>query len=334
MGTRRRKTVRTVTWSIILMLFIAGCVVACQERQTIRDYFDAREFETSEEVQAILDNIDLTPSGTRIFLATHPEIQRGDVFNDQCRKAERGSQGHLLGCYTADNIHLFDVTDERLTTVVDVTAVHELLHATYKRLSQHERESLAKRLNAYYTERIETDPELEERMEVYVHLSASQFANELHSVLATEVTDLPDWLETHYAQWLNNRSTITGYYTQYRDVFESVEEEAATLKVELDEMHASIEADSAAYTSAVEVFNADWQYFVDRNEAYEFSGNVDEFNRLKQEFDGRRSQLDTWKRNVQENISLYETLRQKLAGLGELSEELNNQIDSTVPAAP
>lgn len=334
MAKRRHRTLRSVAWSLILLLFIAGCFVACQERQTIRDYFDARDFEPSAEIQQVIDNIDLTPVGTRVFLATHPQMQQGNVFNDRCRAADSGGHGHLLGCYASGNIHLFHVTDERLSSVIEVTAVHELLHAAYSRLSHSERDTLASRLTGYYEERIVTDPDLEERMQVYSHLSASRFANELHSVLATEVPDLPDWLERHYAQWLTDRATITDFYASYREVFESVQEEAAQLKAELDAMHESVEHDTQSYTSAVEAFNTDWKQFVARNEAYGFSGNPEEFNRLKREFDGRRGQLDAWKVAIESNISDYEALRTQLENLGELSEELNSQIDSTLPIVP
>lgn len=325
---------RRIAWSIALILTVLLALVACNQQQNIRDYFDARSFTPSTEILEVIDRIDLTPTGERIFLATHPEVQRSDVFNQHCRRADHAHSGHLLGCYTEGSIHLYAVTDERLSTVVEVTAVHELLHAAYARLSQRDRENLAKQLTKYYEERIVTDPELEERMAVYAHLSASQFANELHSIFATEVEDLPDWLERHYARWLNDRATIITLFYEYREVFEAVEQEAAELKTELDEMYTAIEEDSAAYTRAVEAFNEDWQVFVARNQAYEFSGNAELFNRLKADFDGRRQQLDAWKLSLQDSIARYEELRMRLEGLGELSTELNRQIDSRIVTSP
>lgn len=332
MGSTGRTFLRRLAWILVLILMLTGGVLAFQNQQTIRDHFDARNFQSSEAIDRVISHIHLTPTGQRIFLATHPEIQGSEVFNQHCRRSDHGGSGHLLGCFAGGSIHLFEVSDDRLNTVVEVTAVHELLHAVYSRLSQRERDSLAKRLTAFYEDRITTDPELEERMSVYTHLSASRFANELHSVLATEVRDLPVWLEDHYAQWLQDRSHILDLFHEYRDVFETVEQEATLLQAQLDEMYGLIEADSDAYSRAVERFNGEWQQFVKRNEAYEFSGKADEFNRLKTEFEGRRKQLDTWRLSLQENISEYEQLREKLAGLGDLSTELNRHIDSTVPS--
>lgn len=334
MATRGRKLARKFAWTFALILTVLLALAACNQQQNIRDYFDARSFTPSTEIIEVIDRIDLTPSGERIFLATHPQIQRSDVFNQHCRQGDHAHSGHLLGCFTEGSIHLYDVTDDRLGTVVEVTAVHELLHAAYARLSQRDRENLARQLTQYYEERIADDPELEERMAVYSHLSASQFANELHSIFATEIDELPDWLEGHYARWLNNRAEILSLFHEYRDVFKAVEQEAVELKAELDEMYTAIEEDTAAYTRAVETFNADWQVFVARNQAYEFSGNAALFNRLKAEFEGRRQQLDAWKLSLQDSIAQYEELRTRLEGLGELSTELNRQIDSRILTAP
>ncbi len=333
MESRGPRIIRRVIWSIVVLIFAAGAFVACQERQTIRDYFDGREFKPTAEMQTVITNIELTDSGRRIFLATHPAIESADEFNDRCRNAETEHSGHLLGCYANGKIHLFSVTDERLESVVEVTAAHELMHAAYARLSTAERDALATKLNRYYSERIKTDPDFEKRMEVYASLSASQFANELHSIFATEVRDLPDWLEEHYSAWLADRDAVVTFYDTYQGVFTTVEQEAKALKERLDTMHESLEGESASYTSDVEAFNADWKSFVARNDAYEFSDNEAEFNRLKRDFDDRRGNLEHWKNTLQESIHEYERLSSELASLGELSLELNNQIDSTVPTA-
>src|SRR5699024_3493237 len=118
----------------------------------------------------------------------------------------------LLGCYTNGRIHLFDIDDARVDSVVEATAAHELLHAAYERFTQREREALAKRLIDLYEERSEHEPKFAERMSVYDHLSTAEFANELHSIFATELTELPDWLEEHYATWFRDRQQIVQYY--------------------------------------------------------------------------------------------------------------------------
>lgn len=334
MTTQKPRILKRVLWLLVLAAFIAGTVVACQERQAIRDYFDGLEFTPTAEMSAVIDHVELTDTGRRVMHATHPAIESADAFNDRCRSAETNHSGHLLGCYTGGKIHLFSVTDERLSTVVEVTAVHELMHAVFARMTTSERDELTTKLTALYEERITTDEEFAERMSVYSSLSPAQFANELHSVFATEVTELPEWLEQHYSRWLTDRQLVVGFFDTYQSVFATVEREAKALKEQLDEMHESLEAESADYSSAVETFNHDWTTFVDRNNAYEFSGNAAEFNRLKDEFDVRRQKIDSWKDDLQRRISEYESLSDELASLGELSLELNSHIDSTISETP
>ena len=96
----------------------------------------------------------------------------------------------MLGCFADRRIRLFEVTDERLTGVVETTAAHELLHASWVRLSRDERASLSETLIAEYEERAKVDEDFKQRMSVYESLSRSAFANELHSVFGTEVGEL------------------------------------------------------------------------------------------------------------------------------------------------
>lgn len=329
MGRNITKALKVSLWWIVILAVVITGAYAFHERQTIRDIFDARDFEPSERMEEVLENIRLTPTGERIFLASRPEVLDADAFNDRCGSADISEQGHLLGCFAQSQIHLFDITDSRLSDVVEVTAVHELMHAVYQRMPQRDREQLAKSLTQYFADVKDDNPALKERMEVYSHLSASRFANELHSVLATEISDLPGWLERHFATWLADRQHILSLFDNYRGVFDEVEQLARSLTSQLEDMHASIEADSNAYANEVDQFNKDWQRFVARNEAFEFSNNEAEFYALRAEFDERRSMLDSWKRRIQGNIEAYEELRGELEDLGDLSLELTNQLDST-----
>lgn len=317
-----------VFWTIVVLALLAAVSFAYVNRQTFQDHFAAQEFQPSSRVERIASDLNLTDSGKRIFYATHPTIEGRETFSDRCERTDHQGGGHLLGCYTEDRIHLFHVDDDRLIGVVEVTGAHELLHAAYARLSQTEREQLAKRLEATYEDLKGPIPSLEKRMSVYEHLSASRFANELHSVLATEVRDLPEWLEEHYAQWFHDRKTIVDFFDGYSEVFESLQAQAEDLGVRLEELRLSIEAESALYTTAVEQFNADWELFRSRNDAHEFQDDSEEFYRLLAEFEERRLSLDEWRASLESQVSEHESMRVELEALGDLSTELNEKIDS------
>src|SRR5690606_22483900 len=149
----------------------------------------------------------------------------------------------------------FGVTDERLGKVIHVTAAHELLHAAYSRLRAGEREDLEQRLQATYEELSVENDQLRERMEVYSHLSKASYTNELHSVLGTEIRELPEWLEQHYARWFTDRASVIDDFEEYHSVFQELLDRANELQDELEALRQEYEARSAEYEASVRAFN-------------------------------------------------------------------------------
>lgn len=313
---------------VVLFALVAAMIFAFWHRQEIADTFRARNFTASPEIVELVDELKLTDSGERVFLASHPTLDASQGFTEQCAMVDHSEDGHVLGCFANEVIHLFAVTDDRLSGVVEATAAHELLHATYARLSASEKEALSKQLVAAYEELAEDDPELEERMSVYEHLSPAAFSNELHSVLGTEVRDLPDKLEAHFAQWFEDRSMIVENFEAYHAVFTKLQERAEKLQKEMTKLRDDVEARSDAYDVDVEQFNEDAEEFQRRNEAYEFSDNPFEFQRIYDELGARRAELEATLEELQQDIEYYEELRTELQQLSQTSDELDQLLDS------
>lgn len=335
MGSRFRRISTGVLTALILAAVLAAAAFAFMHRQEIIDHLDAQKFEPSAEIVTITDRLELTDAGHRVFWASQPTVEASQTFNEQCSRVDHSEEGYVLGCFVNGSIHLFAVTDDRLNGIVEVTAAHELLHAAFGRLSDSEREALSQRLSALYEELILDNPELEERMAVYSGLSTVAFANELHSVLGTEVAELPQWLEEHFAQWLENRDTILEYFHGYHAVFDSLKERAEVLQQEMAILRADVEERSATYDTEVERFNADWEEFLRRNDAFEFSADPDEFYRLRDDFYARRDALGAEMNRLNDDIARYEQMRTELMQLSELNHELEQQLDSELaPPAP
>ena len=328
MGRPGSRVLRIVLGWVIVAAIAAACILAFWNRQLISDHFRASNFSPSPEVAQVMTDLRLTDTGERVFLASQPTIDGSQHFNEQCARVDHAEEGHVLGCYVDDAIHLFGVTDERLGKVVQVTAAHELLHATYSRLRAGEKESLAKRLNTLYEERSAEDAQLTERMEVYAHLSHASFTNELHSVLGTEVRDLPAWLEDYYGRWFTDRESIVDDFEEYHSVFTELQDRASELQTELEALREQYETRSAAYESAVRDFNAASEDLQRRNNAYEFSDNPDEFYRIRGELESWRSELAAELESLQDDAETYEDLRAELKTLGDTSNELDRQLDS------
>lgn len=318
---------RIVTGAVLLVLLI-GAVLAFQHRQEISDHFAAQRFTASAEITDLAASLQLTDAGTRIFFASSPTLDASQQFNAQCSQVDHSEEGHVLGCFTSGEIHLFKVTDERLNGIVEVTAAHELLHAAFSRLGTEERKDLSERLLATFEELSATDETLARRMDVYSGLSETAFANELHSVLGTEVRELPEWLEAHYAQWFRDRSVIVDYFDSYHHVFTELRERADQLQAQLEAMRADIEGRSAAYDAEVATFNSEWAAFIARNDAFEFSDDPAEFYAIRDGFESRRTVLNAQLASLNADIESYEALRVELQQLGELNTELQANLNS------
>lgn len=333
------KTVRRifggVLTTLLLLAVAAAGLFAYMNRQQINDHFAAQRFEPSAEIVELTERLQLTSAGHRIFWASEPTLDASQKFNRRCAAVDHSEDGHILGCFTRDRIHLFKVADERLAGIVEVTAAHELLHAAFARIQGSDRSSLVDRLTELYEQLAEDDPGLVKRMEVYSSLSRTAFANELHSVLGTELRELPAWLEAHYAAWFEDRSIILDFFDDYHSVFDQLRDRSESIQAEMAEIRFDVETRSASYRGAVEDFNDDWADFMRRNNDYEFSDNPDEFYRLRDDFYDRRAALGAELDSINAAIAHYEQLRIELIELSELNQELEQQLDSDLaPPAP
>lgn len=331
-----RKVVGRLVAILLVLAVLAGAGWAFLHRQDISDHFAAQSFTPSQEISGLTGRLSLTDAGERIFFATHPTLDASQRFNTQCSDVDHSEGGHILGCYTRERIHLFKVTDDRLSGIVEVTAAHELLHAAFSRLSDRERTELAASLTELYEELVATHPELEERMSVYRELSPEGFGNELHSVLGTEVRELPAWLEQHYATWFSDRGSIVDHFEAYHGVFTELQERADRLQEEMAALREDVERRSEAYDAGVERFNADVDDFNRRNEAFEFSDDEAEFWRLRNDLRERAEKLNQEHDAIQADIERYERMREEMEKLNATNEELNQHLNSNLapPANP
>lgn len=337
-GTARRIFSGILT-TLFVVALLAGATVAYLHKQQIADHFAAQRFSPSAEIIALTDSLDLTDAGRRIFLASHPTLDASQNFNAQCAGVDHDEGSHVLGCFVGGSIHLFNVTDPRVAGIVEVTAAHELLHAVFSRLSDDERTALSHELIDTFDELSANDPGLAERMAVYDGLSERGFANELHSVLGTEVRILPDNLEEHYAQWFEDRGLIVDYFDAYHAVFVELQARSAELQSIMEPLRADIETRSANYDAAVQQFNADAAEFNQQNDAFmaappasaeEGRAIVAQLQQRSAELQSRLAWLEAELASLQADIARYEEMRLELVQLGatnaELQEHLNSQL--------
>jgi beta-mannanase len=138
------------------------------------------------------------------------------------------------------------VQDARLNGIEEVTAAHEMLHAAYDRLSTSERgriDSLTSQAFAALA-----DERIKQVIEQYRARDATVVPNELHSILGTEVRELPPELDQYYAKYFTDRSKVVEFSEHYEGEFtkrkaqvEAYDAQLATLKGEIDAAQKSLE---------------------------------------------------------------------------------------------
>lgn len=175
----------------------------------------------------------MTPKGRSIFFSSSPKLRARAGFTLSCPNKEKKQ---ILGCYVKDKIFILRVDRPELSSVMEVTAAHEMLHAAYFRLSRSERRRIDGLTTSFYA--ASKDPELREIVERY---PAEERTNELHSLLGTQVADLSSELERHYRQYFSDRSRVVAAHAQSDEVFDVIEARHAELLGEINSIAAEID---------------------------------------------------------------------------------------------
>jgi hypothetical protein len=158
--------------AIIMAALLAISAATVLNLQNITDRLTVLSFTPSESIRQLSDRSQLTDHGEFLFFASQPVLDGTQTFNDICRhnKEHRIS---ILGCYTNSRIYIYDISDERLDGIREVTAAHEMLHAAYERMSASEKSQLRPLLYAAY-EKYNND-DLAKRITSYTLLLVPSF---------------------------------------------------------------------------------------------------------------------------------------------------------------
>lgn len=315
---------------VISLLLIAGSIALWTQRQYVVDAIQYYQYVPSSTVKQISQQAGLTDDAIFTFYATRPAVESSETFNTHCERKEADSP--ILGCYSANRIYIFDVTDERLEGIKIVTAAHELLHAEYDRLSEAERNRLTPLLNAAYTPG--SNKKLDARMEYYEKTEPGQNVNELHSIVGTEFETISPELEAYYARFFKDRKALVRLHTQ-------VEAQFGALSKEADALVATIESLAGAINTATKQYNADVASLdaavADFNARASRSGGFttqQEFQSARAALVARSAALSSDRQSIQSDIAEYKTLLAKLDAINAESASLNESLDSKLQEVP
>jgi hypothetical protein len=322
---KKRKFGGALFGAVMSVLLLATAGLALLNQQYIRDQIVVWSYVPTTALTTIEERIDLSPLGEFHFRATQPQVATSTTFNEDCPRQETTSP--ILGCYTsAHRIYIYDITNEQLDGLEEVTAAHEMLHAAWERTSAEKQAEIGKLLRAEY-EKYSSNSRFTQRMAYYERTEPGQFENELHSILATESKTLGPELETYYGRYFNDRQKVVALYEQYNTVFATYKEQADTLYTELTTLGASIDTRTIQYNGDVTQLSADIAAFNARADSADFS-SVGAFNSARAALVIRSNQADADRAAISADIATHNTKYEQYQQVAAQLEFLNNSIDS------
>lgn len=312
--------IRKKALGIFSMSFLLAVGLGFVFRQDLIDWYILRSYDPPASIEKITQTNTMTSLGKRYFYVSRPTIARSSLFNEKCRNGLSTEFSIVLGCYISnDGIYLYKVTDDRLEGIIEVTAAHEMLHSAYDRLNNEEKNNVNKMLEDAYKDI--TDERLIKTVEQYKKQDPSSIPNELHSILGTEVKDLPAGLEKYYKRYFLNRSAVTSLSSNYESEFKSRQDKEKQIGLQLSGLKVEIDsAQSLANQKRNQLLN-------DREnlDSLLADGNTNEYNQRVDSFNQRVIAYNLIVRQIQSKINEYNSL---LAQYNEISIEINDLYKS------
>lgn len=306
-------------------LLLVGALYVFLYRQQLLDQLVVWQYKPTAEIVAIADKTELSQRGTHLFYASQPELLEREAFNDACRSVA-SEQTAVLGCYAGGRIYLFDIDNEKLSGIKEVTAAHEMLHAAYLRLSEKEKNRIDTLIEQ---QQLGADKErIEELMAAYAKTEPGERLNELHSILGSEVRVLNPELEAYYKQYFSDRSRVISLSEQYQSVFAELKSRQESLANELNTLADTIDQRSATYKRNLQVLDSDIETF----NAQASSGSMtrSEYDRGRAALESRQATLRSEYDAIQDLIGEYDAKHNELAAINSESNALNRSINSSL----
>ncbi len=309
--------------SFIGTIILLGVVFfSFSQRQYLKDLYIVKTTDVQSRSQVVGDQLQLTDKANFFYQASQPSIQSAEQFNQSCRDVSK-EYSIVLGCYTQQKLFVFDVSDERLDGVVQVTAAHELLHGVYERLTQAEKNDIDTKLTAFAA--TVQDRRFNDTVEQYKKAEPDHVTNELHSMVGTELADLPPEIENYYSRYFTNRATVVTYAKQYEDALEQFSTDIKAYDQELR----SLEAQKDTLETSLKQQEQLVQSEDDRLSALRSSGDTQSYNQAVPGFNTTIQRFNSDVSRLKQIVVRYNDLVEKRNAVATSQNDLVKKLDSS-----
>ncbi len=320
---------RYIASIVSIILVVGASLYIWLNLQYIFDWVNYQTYNPSASVASIADNSGFTDDGLFAFYSAQPAVDGTRAFNVKCDRKEENIA--ILGCYTANKIYIFDVTDERLDGIQEVTAVHEMLHFVYQRTSGADLEKIHALLDVE-AKKLEKDKDFAERMEFYARTEPGERYNELFSIVGTEVGEISSELEEYYEKYFD-RQHIVKLHKEYKKEFDELEARAEQLKKQIDSVSEKIDRAKDAYARDIKSLDRDITNFNARADNSDFTSQS-QFDSERASLINRATQLKGTRASINKMVDTYNKLIKEHNDTVVESSKLYKSIDSSLAPAP
>ena len=305
---------------------LAGAGWAAANPRLVGDAITVHRFEPSPAVAGYIDRAAMSERGAFVFLASKPELVPAERFDLYCSRDEPGIG--VLGCFTfADaRIFIYDITNPELADFEVVVAAHEMLHAAWDRLSADEKAALEEPLESTFAG-LGPDHELVDRIASYEAFDPRSRVPELYAILGTEIAELPDELEQHYAEYFDDRRVVVGLWQGIDAIFVELEAELQRLGSELEALVVQIEADQQQAELVAAQLEADIAAFNARADRPGGYTSQSAFQRDRDALIARQADLNARIDATNALIDTYNALLEEFTALNEQAAALNRDLN-------
>lgn len=285
---------RRLSTLFLVVLFVGACLGIWQA-QAIEDWYRLQGYDAPDKVAQLADDTTMTDYARKLYYINRPELITKASFATYCPAGTE--QTVVLGCYTSGDrgIFLLDVENDELDGVEQVTAAHEMLHAAYERLSGSERQKIDGLLEDFYANGLNNNT-VKDVVDSYKQSEPDHLADEMHSIFATQVKELPVELERHYNRYFTNRQTVVNYYLEYEAAFTSRQKRIEGYDAQLTAWKSEIDLrDKEIKDSRDELQRKNEQLNLYRsNGRYDaYNAGVDEYNALVASYNAKLKALQS-----------------------------------------
>lgn len=332
MKTSRGSTA-AFTSLVVTILIFAAAIWVIFNRQLVADQITLWRYTPPQNIAQLADSAHMSKTGRFYFYVSDPRLEGTSKFNEACQRKEEHSA--ILGCYRNGKIFVYDIKDQRLNGVEEVTAAHEMLHAAYERLNTPEKNRINALLEQEYKKLMQQsgDATLQERMQYYERTEPGERDNELHSILATEVSSLSSDLNQYYNRYFDDREAVVKLHDSYNDKFTELRSNSEQLKTQLDTLANEIDALTNEYNDTIRLLNNDIARFNARAESGSFA-NEAEFQAARSALVARVDTEAQVRAGIDAKVADYESKRQAYNATVDESNSLSRSLDSSLAPAP